>query len=118
MSVTYHGKKAYWINEQTVNGIILFFEERHKTNENFCLMTRRLNQDALENMFGLIQANGGNYRNPTLLDFLRIVSKVLTSLNVSFENSNCVIDDCSNINVISPATVKSNLTNNVVIDDD
>lgn len=121
MSITYHGKKVYWINglQQTVNGIILFFEERHKTNENFSLMTRRLNQDALENMFGLIRANGGNNRNPTLLDFLRIVSKLLTtSLNVSFENSNCEIDECSNINVISLDTVKSNLTDDVVIDDD
>lgn len=97
-------RKVYWIEglQQTVNGIILFFEEKQAKNRSFCLMTRRLNQDALENMFGLIRASGGNNRNPTLLDYLRIVSRILTtSLKISFENSNCEIDENSHIQLMS-----------------
>lgn len=103
MSLKHTGKKVFWINglQQTVKGVILLFEEKQATDDSFCLMTRRLNQDALENMFGVIRAKGGNNRNPTLLDFLRIMSRLLTSsLKVSFQNSNCELEDGTKVEIL------------------
>lgn len=85
--------KVFWITglQQTVNAIIQLFEWKSKINPNFRLFTRRINQDALENFFGLVRAKGGNNRNPTLLEFLRTVSKLMTSsLDIQFGESNCV----------------------------
>lgn len=103
MNLEYHGRKVFWITgmQQTVNGILMFFDEKNAQNQDFCLMTRRLNQDALENLFGVVRSKGGNNRNPTLLDFLRIISRLITSSpHVSFQNSNCELDTSTEIKAL------------------
>lgn len=95
--------KVYWISglEQTVNAIIQLCETKFPIDENFVLFTRRLNQDAIENLFGLIRAQGGNNRNPSLLEFLRTLSKIMTSsLDINFGDSNCVREADTKIQLV------------------
>lgn len=85
--------RVFWITglQQTVNAVIQLVEKKIVTDAGFVLFTRRLNQDALENLFGLIRAHGGNNRNPSLLEFLRTLSKIMTSsLDINFGDSNCL----------------------------
>ncbi|KAL4126514.1 hypothetical protein QTP88_010736 [Uroleucon formosanum] len=49
---------------QTINAILQFFEEE-KCNDIFFLMTNRLNQDKLENLFSIFRQKGGYNKNPT-----------------------------------------------------
>ncbi|KAL4135077.1 hypothetical protein QTP88_006734 [Uroleucon formosanum] len=49
---------------QTINIILQFFEEE-KCNEIAFLMTNRLNQDVLENLFSVFRQKGGYNKNPT-----------------------------------------------------
>lgn len=84
--------KVFWISGllQTVNAVTQMCDEKFIKNANFRLFTRRLNQDALENFFGMVRAKGGNNRNPNLIEFLRTVSKLLQSaLEIKILTSNC-----------------------------
>lgn len=49
---------------QTINGVLQFFKE-DKSNDIVFLMTNRLNQDILENLFSIFRQNGGYNKNPT-----------------------------------------------------
>lgn len=42
------------------------------------LMTRRLNQDFLENFFGSVRQQGGNCINPTPIQFERVFKKLFS----------------------------------------
>lgn len=49
-------------------------------HENFkFILTRRINQDPLENFFGTIRSNGGCCVNPTPIQFIRIFKKLFCS---------------------------------------
>lgn len=94
---------VYWIDGliQTINGIIGIFHQINSNDKEFILFTRYFNQDPLENLFGLIRAHGGNNRNPYLIDFLRIISRIMTSkLLLNPQNTNCAIEDTSAITVL------------------
>jgi DNA transposase THAP9 len=61
------------------------------------LLTRRLNQDALENFFSVIRQHGGNCVNPTALTYSRLFRQVCC--NTLFKpviGSNCEID-CADV---------------------
>lgn len=95
--------KVFWITglQQTVNAVIQLYEMKVVIDADFVIFTRRLNQDALENLFGLIRAHGGNNRNPSLLEFLRTLSKIMTSsLNINFGDSNCLREADSKIQLL------------------
>lgn len=49
---------------QTINAILQFFEEEKSNNIAF-LITNRLNQDVLENLFSIFRQKGGYNKNPT-----------------------------------------------------
>ena len=60
------------------------------------LLTRRLNQDCLENLFGKLRLRGGNCDHPTAYSFSRALKSIVNNnfLQVPlFNNSNCEIDE-------------------------
>lgn len=60
----------------TLNGVLALWDTLHKDYGLDFLLTRRLNQDPLENFFGLIRQQGGNCDNPTPLQFTRAFRKL------------------------------------------
>lgn len=62
----------------TINAIINYFDENVHQPQ-LVLLTRLLNQDPLENTFGEIRKQTHNSTNPYLLDFLRILSRMITT---------------------------------------
>lgn len=97
------GSTVYWISglQQTVCGIIGFFEELNSADPKLTLFTRNLNQDPLENLFGLTRVQGGNNRNPYLIDFLRNVSRIMTSkLLITPTETNCEFDESTLVQVL------------------
>lgn len=97
------GSTVYWIEglKQTLKGVIGLFHEIHSRHENFILMSRHLNQDPLENLFGQIRSKGGNNRNPLLLDFLRTISRIMTSsLLVTSKKTNCEFGETCKIQIL------------------
>ena len=78
---------------QTINAILQFFEEEQ---ENGCeyLMTNRLNQDPLENLFSIYRQKGGYNRNPTARTLRCLFrTNVINSLMTPAEASNCEVDE-------------------------
>jgi hypothetical protein len=74
----------------------MLWDELKAANAKF-LLTKKLNQDCLENFFGAVRAKGGNNNNPTAFHFI-CAFKNLFSLNfiVHSERSNCE-DDFENL---------------------
>ena len=69
------------------------------------LLTRRLNQDPLENFFGTIRQQGGNADNPTPLQFTRAFRKLFYD-NYLLSSGNCANDfDCSLVG--APSSTKT-----------
>ena len=57
--------------QMTLNGILTLWDQLHSNWHLEYLLTRRLNQDPVENFFGLIRQQGGNSDNPTPQQFCR-----------------------------------------------
>lgn len=98
-----NGSTVYWIEglKQTVNGTIGLFYQCHNQSSDFVLLTRLFNQDPLENLFGQVRARGKNNRNPYLLDFLRTISRIITSnILMTPKNTNCELDESSTVKVL------------------
>lgn len=71
-------------------------------DNNYVLMTQNLNQDPFENLFGQVRVKGGNNRNPYLLDFLRIISRIMTTtLLLTSNKTNCELDATTQIQVLN-----------------
>jgi hypothetical protein len=68
--------------KQTINGVLQFFEEE-KSNDIVFLMTNRLNQDVLENLFSIFRQKGGYNKNST-------ARTIRTSIR-----SNCIFSLCT-----------------------
>jgi hypothetical protein len=78
-----------------------FFEEE-KSNDIVFLMTNRLNQDALENLFSIFRQKGGYNKNPT-------ARTIRTSIR-----SNCIFSLCTSTRTNCEATLED--YNPIVID--
>lgn len=74
------GGKVFCLDglKMTINAIISYFDENIHQPQ-FVLFTRLLNQDPLENTFGEIRKQTHNSTNPYLLDYLRILSRMITT---------------------------------------
>jgi len=78
----------------SIAGLIRFQDSLSKEyGEEIEIMTRRLNQDCLENLFGSMRNQNGNCINPTTIQPQRIFKK-LFSLNYFEHNEgvNCLDD--------------------------
>ena len=58
--------------QMTINGILALWSDLQKTHSRQFLMTRQLNQDPMENFFGLVRQQGGNSDNPTPFQLLKL----------------------------------------------
>lgn len=65
-----------------------------KTEGTSYVLTGRLNQDPLENLFAAYRQKGGNNRNPTVKTFNALFKlKTVMTLMTLPENSNCEPDE-------------------------
>lgn len=65
------------------------------------ILTRLLNQDPLENAFGEIRKQTHNSTNPYLLDYLRILSRIVTTkYDLANENRNVEWDASHKLSLI------------------
>ena len=79
--------------KQTLNGIMEIWKHLHEELSFQFLLTRRLNQDPLENFFGQIRAQGGNCDNPTPIQFSRAFRKLFVNNFLSaIPTGNCAED--------------------------
>ena len=76
----------------TINAILFLWKELHEKESLKFLLTRRLNQDPLENFFGAIRQQGGNVDNPTPLQFTRAFRKLFYDNFLAPTNGNCFQD--------------------------
>lgn len=82
--------------EQTLNGVILLSEDIANGSfpEADYLLTKKIHQDVLENLFSVIRIKGGNNKNPSVYEFNVILSKILSSNLITFTPlGNCDDDD-------------------------
>lgn len=76
----------------TINATILLWEDVKKEHFQF-LLTRRINQDCVENFFSKIRQANGCCVNPTPIQFIRSFKKLFSTLFLQVsEGSNCEED--------------------------
>jgi hypothetical protein len=81
----------------SINTIRQLFEENKHDNYSF-LLTGRLNQDPLENLFSVLRQKGGYNRNPTVRTFqAALKSNMITNLMKPSDKANCEPDEDTNI---------------------
>lgn len=93
---------VFWLDglKQTINAVIGLYNDYFR-DLNASLLTRHMNQDPLENLFGQIRRMNTNSQNPYLLDFLRILSRILSSkIDWALTNTNCEWDQTSKLSLI------------------
>lgn len=72
----------------TINGLLCLWDILKENNFEF-VFTRRLNQDALENLFGAIRQQNGNCINPTPVQFQRSFKKLMCVNLMHSGTENC-----------------------------
>lgn len=78
---------------QTFRGTLQLFEEISSSNQNRFLMTARINQDPIENLFGVIRQRCGHNSNPSAKEFRRNLQHSMSiRLMDPPESSNCEPD--------------------------
>ena len=77
----------------TLNGLQELWKDLHRHHSLDFLMTRRLNQDPLENFFGLIRQLGENCDNPSPIQFTRAFRKLFVdNFLAPLSTGNCAED--------------------------
>ena len=77
----------------TLNGVNLLWSHLHNECSMKFLLSRRLNQDPLENFFGTIRQQGGNNDSPTPFQFTRAFRKLFFDNYLSpMSTGNCAPD--------------------------
>jgi hypothetical protein len=103
-------KNMYFGNDQTrlakkpfqtgiivsINSTMSLYEELRHEGLSY-LITSRLNQDSLENMFSQIRALGGNNHHPTSVDAINRIRKIcLTKNSQAIVSSSCPVENEAN----------------------
>lgn len=87
---------------QTISGVKMLFENEVDGQEIHFLLTNRLNQDVLENLFSVYRQKGGYNRNPTVRTLRTIFrTNALNSLMKTSSSANCEPDLCSTVDISS-----------------
>lgn len=82
--------------QQSINGIILLYTEENTEGVQY-LLTNRLNQDVLENLFSTYRLKGGNNKNPSARMLRSVFRSYLTEMLVRLPgHQNCEQTDVSN----------------------
>lgn len=79
----------------TINSVMQLFEylQQQSSNSITFLLTRRLNQDCLENFFGVIRSQNGNACNPTPIQFYYAFKKHFSVEYSKIDTGNCAADE-------------------------
>ncbi len=75
----------------TLNGTLQLWSQLQEESVKF-LLTRRLNEDPLENFFLSIRQQGGNVYNPTSIQFCRAFRKLFYNHFLEQSSGNCAED--------------------------
>lgn len=93
---------------QTIAGVKMLFENEVDGQAIHFLLTNRLNQDVLENLFSIYRQKGGYNRNPTTRTLRTIFrSNAINSLMRTSSSANCEPDLCSALPVSNTEVSKS-----------
>ena len=76
----------------TLQALLLLWDELQQEHSLKFLMTRHLNQDALENFFGSVRQQGGNSDSPTPIQFSRAFRKLFFDNFLAPSVGNCIED--------------------------
>lgn len=87
--------------EHTLRATLLLWEDISEFNEGIdFLLTKRLNQDVVENLFSLLRAKGGNNKNPSVFEINMLLAKILSINLLQYSPSgNCMNDDENMIHI-------------------
>lgn len=92
---------------QTINAVFALFEDEKKDNNSF-ILTKRLNQDFLENFFSVIRGRGGWNLNPSAKSFrLAFRVQTITGLLKPSKFSNCQEDTDNTILLSNNVAIKN-----------
>ena len=98
--------------KMTLNGVLILWHQLHSGWHLEYLLTRRLNQDPLENFFGLIRQQGGNCDNPSPQQFCRAFRTLFfNNFLTPLSSGNCA-KDLDKILIGSSATTQLGHTAN------
>ena len=98
--------------QMTINGILALWSDLQKTHSRQFLMTRQLNQDPMENFFGLVRQQGGNSDNPTPFQFTKALRKLFFDNYLSpLPSFNCSADSDTFLVTMKDQTSLSALSN-------
>ena len=100
----------------TINGVQSLWAMLSQEKFHF-LLTRRLNQDPLENFFGSIRQQGGNADNPTPLQFTRAFKKLFYDnflINISTGNYTANFDSILAGSTYQPKSKKKSSSKKVL----
>ena len=98
--------------KMTLNGVLILWHQLHSGWHLEYLLTRRLNQDPLENFFGLIRQQGGNCNNPSPQQFCRAFRTLFfNNFLTPLSSGNCA-KDLDKILIGSSATTQLGHTAN------
>ena len=79
--------------QMSINALMPLWPELHSTHGYKFLLTSRLNQDCIENMFSIIRGKGGNRDNPDPQQFRAAFRQVaVDQLLKSSDKGNCQDD--------------------------
>ena len=79
--------------KMSINALLALWEDLHSNHQFKFLLTNRLNQDCIENLFSIIRGKGGNRVNPTPQQFRSSFRHIVVEkLFIQSVNSNCKVD--------------------------
>ena len=95
----------------SINALLGLWDDLHSNHKSKFLLTNRLNQDCLENLFSIIRGRGGHQFNPNAEQFKGAFRHIVVEkLFIQSLSSNCKVDFDKillDISVMSPKSKKS-----------
>jgi hypothetical protein len=90
-------QKGFIISNKSLKGLYMYLHENFNLEY---IITRKLNQDILENFFSHVRAMGGANDNPNPIDFMHGLKWYILGRNSQSDlsqNKNCQVDDASQL---------------------
>ena len=96
----------------TITAVVQLFNELTSGEHFSFLLTNRLNQDCLENLFSIIRSRGGHRDNPTANEFRAALKQVMCSkMMAPLGNQNCESDSDTFLDLTIPFKSQANSEN-------
>jgi hypothetical protein len=101
----------------TINGVLSFFDDDIKNNGITFLITNRLNQDVLENLFSIFRQKGEYNRNPTVRKIRTLFRSTCVFSLIASKSSNCEISQEVDDSIIVQDVISGDRALNEVVSD-